>query len=230
MEYETLHTWDVPINEAVRMQRELRERLILTPPADFAPHLVAGADLSTTRFSPTVYAGFVVLNLEDMTPVDEATAICDITFPYVPGLLSFREIPALIEAWKRLATRPDVLVLDGHGTAHPRRMGIACHAGLVFNLPTLGCAKSILTGRHDVLGQERGALAPIIDRGEIIGMAVRTRTGVSPVYVSPGHLMDLDTAVSLILQLTSGGKYRQPETTRRAHRLVNEVRIAHRHQ
>jgi len=147
----------------------------------------------------------------------------EVTFPYVPGLLSFREIPALAVAWQQLPTRPDFLVIDGHGLAHPRRMGIACHAGLVFNLPTIGCAKSLLVGRYGHLGEERGATAPLVHRGEVVGMAVRTRARVSPVYVSPGHCMDLPTAVELVLRLAD---YREPETTRRAHRLVNALRRA----
>lgn len=227
MEFLQLHRWDVSLAEAAQLQRDLRARLVLHPPAGFAPRLAAGADVSTTRGSSTVYAGFVVIDLATLQTVAEVTAITEVTFPYVPGFLSFREMPALLEAWQRLTVRPDVLVMDGHGTAHPRRMGIACHAGLVFNVPTLGCAKSILVGKHEPLGDERGATAPLMHHGEEVGMAVRTRTGVSPVYVSPGNQMDLPTAVRLILDLTPGGRYRQPETTRRAHRLVNDVRIAH---
>jgi len=226
MEYQQLHPWNVSQEEAVRIQRELRDRLVMQPPAGFHPRLVAGADVSATKYSPTVYAGFVVIDLESMATVAEATAIVEVTFPYVPGLLSFREIPALIEAWKALAVRPDVLVLDGHGTAHPRGIGIASHAGLVFDLPTIGCAKSILVGHHDPLGEERGAMVPLVYRHEVIGTVLRTRSGVSPVYVSPGDHIDLATAVELILRLTPHGKYRLPETTRRAHKLVNDLRIA----
>lgn len=226
MELNFLHGWDVSLPEAEQLQRELRERLVLTPPADFQPRLAAGADVSTTKTSSTVYAGFVVLDMETMATVAEATAVSEVTFPYVPGFLSFREIPALAAAWRKLQVRPDVLVLDGHGTAHPRGMGIACHAGLVFGVPTLGCAKSILVGKHEPLEEERGATAPLIYRQQVVGMAVRTRTGVSPVYASPGNQMDLATAVALVLRLTPNGKYRLPETTRRAHKLVNELRVA----
>ncbi len=148
------------------------------------------------------------------------------SFPYVPGLLSFRELPVLSEAWIRLEIRPDVLIFDGQGIAHPRRLGLASHGGLLFGVPSIGCAKSLLVGRHGPLGEERGAMADILHQGEVVGRAVRTRRGVLPVYVSPGHLMDLPTAVELVLRMTS--RYREPETTRYAHRLVNDVRRAHR--
>lgn len=224
MDYRHLHPWDVPLEEAARIQRELREQLVLAVPEGFSPRLAAGADVSTTKESPLAFAGIVVIDLMSMETVAQATAMVEVAFPYLPGFLSFREIPALIAAWERLSTRPDVLVLDGHGTAHPRGMGIACHAGLVFDLPTLGCGKSLLVGRHDPPGEERGAVAPLLYRHAVVGAAVRTRARVSPVYVSPGNRMDLDTAVALVLQLTPGGKYRLPETTRRAHNLVNELR------
>lgn len=226
MQINSLHRWDVTLEEAAELQRELHELLVLAAPPDFAPRYCAGADVSNNRNSPRLYAGFVVIDTTDFSTVATATAVVDATFPYVPGYLSFREIPALIEAWKALTVRPDVLVFDGQGTAHPRRMGLACHAGLVFGVPALGCAKSVLVGHYTPLGRERGAMAPLLHYGEIVGMAVRTRDDVSPVYVSPGHRMDLPTAVRLLLQLTPNGRYRLPETTRRAHRLVNELREA----
>jgi deoxyribonuclease V len=223
MDYTPLHRWDVSLVEAERLQRELRERLVLQAPPGFAPRLAAGGDVSMNRDSPLAYAGFVVLEMAARVTVAEVAVRTEITFPYVPGFLSFREIPALAMAWQRLQTRPDVLIIDGHGTAHPRRMGVACHAGLVFNLPTIGCAKSILVGRYEGLDEERGATTPLVHRDEIVGMAVRTRARVSPVYVSPGHLIDLSAAVEIVLGLSD---YREPETTRRAHRLVNAVRRA----
>jgi len=192
------------------------------PPPGFDPRRIAGADLSISRGSRRGFAGIVVLDPRTMDTVDEAAAAVDVDFPYVPGLLSFRELPALAAAWKRLLTRPDVIIFDGHGIAHPRRFGIACHGGLLFDIPTIGCAKSILVGTHGPLGEERGSTSPLVHRGEVVGMAVRTRPRVRPVYVSPGHLMDLSTAVELVLRVTAG--YREPETTRRSHRLVNRIR------
>lgn len=210
--------------EAKRLQLELRERIRLSPPPGFAPRRVAGADLSISRGSRRGYAGLVVLDADTLETLDEASAAADVLFPYVPGYLSFRELPALAVAWERLRLRPDVVIFDGQGIAHPRRFGVACHGGLLFDVPSIGCAKSILVGRHGPLGEERGETAEIVHDGEVVGMAVRTRARVKPVYVSPGHLMDLPTAVEIVLRMAAG--YREPETTRRSHRLVNEVRLA----
>ena len=218
--------WNVTVPEAVALQRELRGRLVLRPPAAFAPRLVGGADISLDRDSPRGYAGIAVIDRSTMETVDEATAAGDLAFPYVPGLLSFRELPLIERVWERLRARPDVLVFDGQGYAHPRRFGLACHGGVLFDVPSVGCAKTLLVGRHAPLGEERGARAELVDRGEVVGMALRLRAGTKPVYVSPGHLMDLPTAVDVVLAVSAG--YREPETTRRSHRLVNRVRLVER--
>jgi len=214
--------FDLTVAQAVEQQKALRSRVVLPPPAGFAPRLVAGVDVSMERFGRTGYAGIVVLEQPGLRTVDEASIVAPLEFPYVPGLLSFRELPLIVSAWARLATHPDVLIFDGQGLAHPRRFGIACHGGVLFGVPSIGCAKSILVGTHAPLAPERGARAPLEHRGEIVGMAVRLRDRVNPVYVSPGHLMDLDTAVDLVLAASAG--FREPETTRRAHRLVNDAR------
>ena len=225
------HSWSVSPTEAAEIQRRMRDRLVMRPPDGFAPRLAAGADISLdvpNRFAPErpvdnrAYAGVVVIDRESMQTVDEATAVAEVTFPYVPGLLSFRELPAVAVAWARLRTRPDVLIFDGAGYAHPRRFGLACHGGVLFDVPSVGCAKSILVGRHGPLRERRGSTAELVDRGEVVGMAVRLRDRVNPVYVSVGHQMDLTTAVDVVLSVAAG--YREPETTRRAHRLVNEMR------
>lgn len=222
MELQPLHRWDLTPKQAVALQRELRERLVPHPPPGLKVERVAGADISMSRGDVMAYGGFVVLDAETLAPVERASSAVRLTFPYVPGLLSFRELPVLSEAWTRLDMRPDVIIFDGQGTAHPRRFGLACHGGLLFGVPSIGCAKSLLVGRHGPLGEERGSVADILHDGEVVGRAVRTRRNVLPVYVSPGHLMDLPTAVDLVLRMTS--RYREPETTRHAHRLVNEVR------
>ena len=222
MEYRPLHAWDVSIGEAKEIQVGLRNRLVRHTPPGFSPRWVAGADISVERDGDRGYAAIVVLDATTMKTVEEASAAVDMRFPYVPGLLSFRELPALAVAWERLSRRPDVLIFDGVGYAHPRRFGLACHGGVLFDTPSIGCAKSLLVGTHGTLGTERGATAEIVHRGEVVGMAVRTRAGVNPVYVSIGHLMDLPTAVELVLRMTTG--FREPETTRRSHRLVNELR------
>lgn len=209
---------------ARQIQLQLRERLQFEPvDVDGLSH-VAGADISFDKGSDVVFAGFVVLRLPGLELVERAGVTTAATFPYIPGLLSFREVPPLMEAWTRLQTKPDALIADGHGTAHPRRFGLACHLGLALGIPTVGCAKSILAGAHAPLGNERGAVEPLVFHGEEIGLALRTRPGVTPVYVSPGHLADPESAARLVLRCT--GRYRLPETTRHAHAFVNELRRA----
>ena len=219
-----LTRWDVTVPEAVAIQRELRGRLVPTPPPDFAPRHVAGADISLDRDDPRGYAGIVVIDRTSMETVEEATAAGELAFPYVPGLLSFRELPLLADAWARLRRRPDVVIFDGQGYAHPRRFGIACHGGVLFGVPSIGCAKTVLVGRHAPLAEERGAMAEMVDRGEVVGMAVRLRARTKPVYVSIGHRIDLPTAVEVVMSVSVG--FREPETTRRSHRLVNRLRVA----
>jgi deoxyribonuclease V len=219
-----LRTFDLSVPEAVALQERLRARVVLEPPPHFAPQLLAGLDVSMERDADVAYAGIVVLELPSLRVVDEASVVAPLRFPYVPGLLSFRELPAVAAAWEKLSTRPDVLIFDGQGIAHPRRFGIACHGGLLFDCPSIGCAKSILVGRHGLLPPEKGARLPLEHRGEVVGAAVRLRERVNPVYISPGHLIDLDTAVGVV-QMASKG-FREPETTRRAHALVNAARRA----
>jgi deoxyribonuclease V len=217
-----LHDWNVSVREAVALQNELRSRVVPRPPAGFAPRLVGGADISIEKFSTRGFAGIVVIDAATMETVDQATAVVEIGFPYVPGLLSFRELPAVQRAWGSLRTRPDVLIFDGVGYAHPRRFGLACHGGVLLGVPTIGCAKSILVGRHGPLADEARSSADLVDRGEVVGVALRLRAGVAPVYVSIGHLIDLPTATAVVQSMSSG--FREPETTRRAHRLVNDLR------
>ncbi|MDB4948657.1 MAG: endonuclease [Gemmatimonadetes bacterium] len=218
------HRWDLSVAEAREVQLRLRERLVLRAPDGFAPRTFGGADVSMEKFAKQGYAGIVVLDAATLATVDQSGAAADLPMPYVPGYLSFRELPALAAAWAGLRTRPDVLLFDGQGIAHPRRFGVACHGGLLFGVPSIGVAKSILVGTHGPLGHERGATAELVDRGETVGMAVRTRAGVTPVYVSPGHRMDLATAVAVVL--AAAPTFREPETTRRSHRLVNDLRRA----
>ncbi|HZN11853.1 MAG TPA: deoxyribonuclease V [Blastocatellia bacterium] len=219
----SLHNWDLTPGEAVEVQRRLAGQVQVEPLAREV-HTVGGADISFNKFSETVYAGVVVLSLPDLRVIASAGVRSTSRFPYVPGLLSFRETPSVLEAWDRLEVKPDVLMLDGQGLAHPRRFGIACHVGVLLDLPTIGCAKSILVGRHDPLPPEAGSYAPLIHRSEQVGAALRTKRGVTPVYVSVGHLIDLSSALDLVRRTT--GKYRQPEPTRQAHLLVNQLRVA----
>ena len=214
--------WEPAPRDARARQEALRSRIDLRLPAGFRPRLVAGADVSASRGSAIVTGGFVVLDIDTLEEVDRSAVSMRATFPYVPGLLSFRELPVLEAAWARLGSRPDVIIFDGQGYAHPRRFGLACHGGLTFDVPSLGCAKSLLIGSHRDLGAGRGSVSPLDHAGETVGAALRTRDRVAPVYVSAGHRMDLSTAIEIVLRVTP--RYRLPETTRRAHALVNAAR------
>ena len=207
--------------EAVELQKSLRERVRLRPLTKKI-RTIAGADISFNKFEPTVYAGIVVLKLPTLEVVEEVGVVSETKFPYVPGLLSFRESPSVLEAWAKLKTEPDAVMFDGQGIAHPRRVGIASHVGLLINRPTLGCAKSVLVGKYEEPEGERGSWTEMVDKGEVVGAAVRTKTNVQPIFVSPGHLINLEGAINLTL--AADGGYRQPEPTRRAHLLVNALR------
>lgn len=207
------------------MQKELRSQVKLVP-LEAAPKLIGGCDVSMDRFAKEGFAGFVTLSYPGLRVVDHAVVKNAIPFPYIPGLLSFREIPMLARAWEKLKTKPDVIVVDGVGQAHPRRMGIATHLGLVLGVPTIGCAKSILTGVHGELGDEPGSVAYLYDKfnkTEVIGAALRTKRGVKPVYVSAGHLITLKKSLELVKNCVI--KHRLPEPTRQAHLVVNEYRV-----
>jgi deoxyribonuclease V len=217
-----LHPWDVTPAEAQALQNRLRGEVREEPLDVAAVQTVAGADISFDRGSDTVFAGVVVLDLASGAVVERVGVRTEAHFPYVPGLLSFREAPSLLEAWEKLTTTPDALICDGQGRAHPRRFGIACHLGLFLDLPTVGCAKSILVGQHEPVGEERGDWSPLVHRGETVGAALRLKPRVTPVYVSVGHHCDLPSALALVLRCA--GPTRVPETTRHAHRFVNELR------
>lgn len=216
-----LHAWDLTASEAIALQKELRSRLELRPLPTPA-RLIAGADLSSDKGCDTVYAGIVVLSLPDLEIVEERGLTTTAPFPYVPGLLSFREAPAVLEVWEKLENRPDVLVLDGQGIAHPRGLGLASHLGLWIETPTIGCAKTLFFGKFDEPAPQRGAHSDLVYKAEIVGAALRTKTRVSPVFVSPGNGIDLDSSVQLMLNCDGG--YRIPEPTRRAHLFVNRLR------
>lgn len=220
-QFKQLHDWNLTPREAVELQKRLRDEVRIAPLAREIK-TIAGADISFNKFEPTVYAGIVVLSFPELEVIEEAGVVSETNFPYVPGLLSFRETPSVLEAWSRLKTEPDALMLDGQGLAHPRRVGIACHVGLLIERPTLGCAKSVLVGKYEEPQKERGAWTKLIHKDEVVGAALRTKRNVQPVFVSPGHLIDLEGALDVTLR-TDGG-YRQPEPTRRAHLLVNALR------
>ena len=210
------HRWDLSPKEAIELQRELIGRVRRT--ALTAPIAsVAGIDVGIK--GGVARAAVVVLSLPELRVMEETSGERPVTFPYVPGLLSFREAPVILDALSRLGSKPDVLVFDGQGYAHPRRMGIATHVGILLDHPTVGCAKSRLCGTYEEPGLERGSYAHLHDRDEVIGAVVRTRTRVRPVFVSTGHRIYLQDAIDLILACGAG--FRLPEPTRRAHHLAS---------
>lgn len=210
--------------EAVEVQKRLRHEVKLVPLAR-TPKVIAGCDVSMSMFGKDGFAGFVSLSFPKLAELGHSVAKGPIPFPYIPGLLSFREIPMLVAAWDALAPKPDLLVVDGVGIAHPRRLGIASHLGLVLDIPTIGCAKSVLTGRYDMPADEPGSAEPLIDpsTGETIGVALRTKKKVKPVFVSPGHRITLTESVDIMRACVRA--HRLPEPTRLAHLAVNAYRI-----
>ncbi|GIW80002.1 MAG: endonuclease V [Gemmatales bacterium] len=221
MKISPLHSWELKPAEAIALQRTLAGQIDTRSPLTRYRY-VAGADVSYNRFDNLFFAGVVVVAFPELEVVEKRSAVCRSPFPYVPGLLSFREAPGLLSAFAQLETRPDVVMFDGHGYAHPRRFGLACHMGLWLDVPTLGCAKSLLVGKHRSVGKKAGSTTPLYDAKEVIGTVVRTRFKVRPVFVSVGHRVDLASAVRLVLACCRG--YRLPEPTRQAHLLVNALR------
>ncbi len=207
--------------QAIELQNGLRKQIRIEP-LEKQIQTIAGADISFNKYEETVYADIIVLSFPDLQEVAKATVISRTSFPYIPGLLSFREVPSLLKAWNQLKTKPDLMVLDGQGIAHPRRMGIATHFGLVTDTPAIGCAKSLLTGKFEALAEAAGSESLIFDGEEVIGAALRTKNKVNPVFISPGHRITLQQSLEIIKRCVAG--YRIPEPTRKAHLLVNQVR------
>lgn len=211
------HPWDLSTGEAIALQKELAREVLAETTFDPAQvRTVAGVDVGLK--GDLARAAVVVLDAASLEPVDWAVATAEISFPYVPGLLTFREGPSVLAALEKLTTWPDLFVFDGHGQAHPRRIGLASHLGVILDEPSIGCAKSRLTGEYEEPGEEVGAWSPLRDGEETIGAVLRTRSSVRPVFVSTGHRVDLSTAIGMILRCTKG--YRLPETTRYAHKVA----------
>ncbi|MFQ5839523.1 MAG: endonuclease V [Candidatus Methylomirabilales bacterium] len=218
-----LHQWTVSLREAIQIQNSLRGRLTFSP-RPLRIRTVAGVDVSYTRGSSTLYAAVVVMRLHDLTIVETASITARATFPYVPGLLSFREAPAILAAYARLRRAPDCVLCDGQGLAHPRRFGLACHLGLLTARPAVGCAKSRLVGVYREPDVVRGSATSLVADGEVIGLVLRTKTRVAPVFLSAGYRIGLAQARHLLLALDGG--CRLPEPIRQAHLLVNALRCA----
>ncbi len=212
------HHWRITPKEAVAVQRRLTAKVRLTPAP--VPRLMVGLDCAFTDAG--ILAAAVVWDVDAQQVVEQRTMQDELTFPYVPGLLSFREIPVLLKLLRRIRSPVDGILCDGQGIAHPRRLGLAAHLGLVVGVPTVGCAKSRLCGTHEEPGPHRGDFALLMDDGERIGTVLRSRDGVRPLFVSPGHLVDHPSSIEWVL--AAGAGYRLPEPTRRADRLVSELK------
>ena len=214
------HSWDMSEQAAKNLQQEMTKQIVLEDQFGKV-ELVAGVDVAYSKENDLLIAGVVVLEATSLRIVEQVTATDTARFPYISGLFSFRELPPLIKAFSKLHATPDLVVCDGQGYAHPRRFGLACHLGLFFDVPSIGCGKTNLIGDIGELAETRGSKASILDNNEEIGIALRTQSGVKPVYVSCGHRVSLSTACQWILKLAP--KYRLPETTRGADSLVRKV-------
>lgn len=222
MQIKSLHKWNLSYSRAVELQKSLAGKISFAA-LGRRPRLVGGLDCAFTRDGSKIVACAVVLRMPDFSLVEKTTASRKLTFPYIPGLLSFREAPVCIAAVKKLKHEPDVFIVDGQGIAHPRRLGLAAHLGLFFNKPTVGCAKSRLTGEYEEPRAHKGAYSFLKDGNEVIGAVVRTRDDVKPLFVSVGNKCRLQDAIDIVLACTV--KYRLPEPSRLAHQLVSRSRL-----
>lgn len=221
MEFREIHPWTLNPQEAVELQETLRGRLILEELREEFSR-IAGADVSYDKVSDQAFAAVLVFRLSDFELQEQVVVHQQIGFPYIPGLLSFREVPALLQAFRKIRNEPDVILLDGQGISHPRRFGLASHVGLILDRPTIGCAKSRLVGSHGEVDNSRGAFAPLEYQGELVGAVLRTKANTKPLYISPGHRMDIPSALRIVLETCRG--YRLPEPVRRAHLAVTRAR------
>lgn len=212
------HAWPSTVAEAIAIQQQLRAEVITTDRLE-AVQYVAGVDMGFEASGTISRAAVAVLSFPDLQLQESAIARRPTSFPYIPGFLSFREIPAVLDALEKVSLIPNLILCDGQGIAHPRRFGIACHLGVILNIPTIGVAKSLLIGKHEEVPEQRGSWQPLVDRGETIGVVLRTRHKTKPLYISSGHRVSLETAIKYVLQCTP--KYRLPETTRIADKLAS---------
>ncbi|MBD2340004.1 deoxyribonuclease V [Calothrix sp. FACHB-156] len=213
------HDWPHTLEEAIAIQEKLRNQTITEDKLPETIKYVAGVDMGFEADGTISHAAVAVLSFPDLQIVETAVARRPTSFPYIPGFLSFREIPAVLDALEKVKILPDIILCDGQGIAHPRRLGIASHLGLLIDMPTIGVAKSLLIGKYDEVPETKGSWQPLIHQGETIGAVLRTRTGVKPLYISSGHRISLPTAIDYVLRCTT--KYRLPETTRIADKLAS---------
>jgi deoxyribonuclease V len=236
MQIKKLHDWNLSYSQAMALQKQLAQQVQQTE-LKTKPKTIAGLDCALSKDEGKIVAAVVILKMlniarglwepieqTDFEIIETTTASQKLTFPYIPGLLSFRESPVCLAAVEKLKNEPDAFMIDGQGIAHPRRFGIAAHLGLFFDKPTIGCAKSRLTGSFEEPAAEKGAYSPLNDRDDVIGAVVRTRTNVEPVFVSVGNKCQLGDAIEITLAWTT--KYRIPEPTRLAHQLVSKLKLS----
>ncbi|MEL7241272.1 MAG: deoxyribonuclease V [Cyanobacteria bacterium J06643_5] len=219
MKIEQRHKWNLTTTEAKIIQEELRKEVITEDKFAEPVKYVAGVDMGFEADGTISRAAVAVLSFPDLQLQEQTIAKRPTTFPYIPGFLSFREIPAVLDALQKINTIPDIILCDGQGLAHPRRLGIACHLGVILDMPTIGVAKSWLIGDYEEVSQKKGSWKPLIHNNETIGAVLRTRANVKPLYVSSGHRISLPTAIDYVLRCTP--KYRLPETTRIADKLAS---------
>lgn len=213
--------WNLSPEEASDLQKRLAGSVRLQPlPDDF--QILGSSDIGYVPAANKLVAVMLTFRWPSLEPMESIHVIAPITFPYIPGLLSFREVPALLEAYRRLERPPDVLLCDGQGIAHPRKLGLASHVGLCLEIPTVGCAKKLLCGKHGPLDPQRGHYTPLNYRGEVVGYVYRSRDNVKPLYISPGHMADLASSLKVIESCM--GRYRLPEPLRKAHQLATDLR------
>ena len=222
MKFNQLHSWRVNYKKAVQIQETLRDLLTFEKYTGKI-QTIAGADVSYDKHSGRFYAGVVVFKLnKQLELIEEATAVGKARFPYIPGLLSFREAPILLMAFRKLKNNPDIVLFDGQGIAHPRHFGLASHMGLILDKPSIGCAKSRLVGEYGSVENTAGAYSKLIYENKIVGVVLRTKKNTKPIFISPGHRTNLTFAIRIVLKTCCG--YRIPEPTRQAHLLVNKLR------
>jgi len=224
LRFRLLHSWDVTYEEALSIQNTLKKQLIIHDGIKVGPiHTIAGADISYGRNSDLFFAAVVLLSYPNLDLIEEVHAVGRVSFPYIPGLLSFREGPVLLKAFENLQRRPDLVMFDGQGIAHPRGIGLAAHLGLFLDIPAIGCAKSRLCGEHREPGLLPGDHEDLLHQGQVIGSVLRTKPRVHPVFVSPGHRISLESSRKVTLKCCRG--YRLPEPIRQAHLAVNRLRM-----
>ena len=219
MKYLNLHSWEVSPQEAIKIQKNLKSNIRLKKSFSKIDK-IAGADIS--YYQNKMIAGVIIFKFPNLKIIERQSFVASINFPYIPGLLTFREGPSILSAFKKIKNEPDIILFDGQGIAHPRRMGIATHLGLFLNRPTIGCAKSRLSGKYTSVGEQKGDYTPLKEGEEVLGVVLRTRKGVKPIFLSPGHKIDLPNSIEIVLKCIV--KYRLPLPVREAHIFVNQIR------